>query len=278
MTPAAKREAVAYVQSHYGTSQRWSCGLLNVARGTVRYESRRSSDEKLRKKLVDKAAEHRRWGYRSLRELLEREGMKVNHKRVYRVYADAELQVRCRRRRKASYARGKASAVADGPDQVWAMDFMSDQLADGRRFRLLNVIDVYTRECLAIECACSISGARVARTLDMLMIARDRPAKIIVDNGPEFTGRALDRWAYENHVELAFIQPGKPTQNGFVESFNATCRDRFLNEHWFRTVREAQLLADQWRTIYNTIKPHTALGRSTPEQFAEACRTGCPQT
>lgn len=274
MKPAAKREAVAYVQKKYATSKRWSCGLIGVSRSTVDYRSRRASDEELREKLVAKATEHRRWGYRSLEVLLRREGMKVNHKRVYRVYAEAELQVRRRKRRKASRARGAVRATAGEPDQVWAMDFMSDQLADGRKLRLLNVVDVYTKECLAIECDSSLTGARVARVLDRLLIERDKPARIVVDNGPEFTGRALDRWAYDNKVELAFIQPGKPTQNCFVESFNATCRDEFLNEHWFTTIREAQFLAEQWRIVYNTIKPHTALGRKSPAEFAKACRAG----
>ena len=198
-------------------------------------------------------------------DLLRREGFGDNHKWIYRVYREEQLQVRRRQSKRVARWRGEPLEKPQGRNKIWAMDFMSDQLGDGRRLRVLPIIDVYTRECLAIEVDTSLSGQRVARTLNRLR-SRGWPEKIVVDNGPEFRGRILDRWAYQTGVKLHFIEPGKPMQNGFAEGFNSTLRDQCLNEHWFTSIDDARQRVEQWRQIYNTIKPHSSLGRKTPAQ------------
>jgi len=259
-----------HLRQSYRVSLRRACGLIGLERSSYYYQARPANDERLRKALRRLAFRHRRWGYQTLTELLRREGFTDNHKRIYRVYREESLQIRSRRRKRVARWRGERLEAPRGPNQVWAMDFMSDQLADGRRLRALPIIDVYTRECLAIEVDTSLTGERVARTLNRLQ-GRGWPQKIVVDNGPEFRGRVLDRWAYQTGVKLHFIEPGKPMQNGFVEGFNSTFRDQCLNEHWFTSIAEARETIEQWRQTYNTIKPHSSLGRRTPVEFAALC-------
>ena len=259
-----------HLRQSYRVSLRRACGLIGLERSSYYYQARPAHDERLRKALRRLAFRHRRWGYQTLTELLRREGFTDNHKRIYRVYREESLQIRSRRRKRVARWRGERLEAPRGPNQVWAMDFMSDQLADGRRLRALPIIDVYTRECLAIEVDTSLTGERVARTLNRLQ-GRGWPQKIVVDNGPEFRGRVLDRWAYQTGVKLHFIEPGKPMQNGFVEGFNSTFRDQCLNEHWFTSIAEARETIEQWRQTYNTIKPHSSLGRRTPAEVAALC-------
>jgi len=270
VSSAARRDAVAFMQSEYGVSQRRACRALNVHRTTMRYESRRDDDGVLRERLHALAEERPRWGYRVLGDLLRREGHEVNHKRVFRLYHAEGLGLKRKKRKKVSRSRREPIAPPSRPNERWSMDFMSDQLADGRTFRTLNVIDEFTRECPAIEADASLSGLRVARVLDRIAEERGYPEAIVVDNGPEFTSRALDQWAYKNKVKLAFIQPGKPTQNAFCESFNAQVRDECLNIHWFVSLDAARVELERWRHDYNTIRPHGSLGRKTPAEFAEA--------
>jgi putative transposase len=250
-------------------SIRRCCGLFKVPRSTFYYEGRARDDAKLAAALKEKAALYRRWGYRMLLELLRREGWKDNHKRVYRIYATEGLQVPQRRRKRSSRWRGEPLQEASRPNETWAMDFMSDQLADNRKLRVFNLLDVYTRECLAIECDTSLTGERVKRILTQVGEVRGLPERIVVDNGPEFAGKVMDRWAYDYGVQLHFIEPGKPVQNAHIESFNGTFRDQCLNEHWFRSINEARLITEGWRQLYNRIKPHSSLGMLTPEEFAE---------
>lgn len=261
---------VRHLRQNHRVSLRRACGLMGLSRSSYYYQAQPANDEKLRQALRRLAFRHRRWGYQTLTELLKREGFTDNHKRIYRVYREEKLQVRSRRRKRVARWRGERLEASKGPNQVWAMDFMSDQLADGRRLRVLPIIDVHTRECLAIEVDTSLTGERVARTLDGLQ-SRGWPNKIVVDNGPEFRGRVVDRWAYQTGVKLHFIEPGKPMQNGFMEGFNSTLRDQCLNEHWFASIAEAREKIEQWRQIYNTIKPHSSLGRKTPAEFAALC-------
>ena len=261
---------VRHLRQSYRVSLRRACGLTGLSRSSYYYQAQPVNDEKLRKALRRLAFRHRRWGYQTLTELLKREGFTDNHKRIYRVYREEKLQVRSRRRKRVARWRGERLEAAKGPNQVWAMDFMSDQLADGRRLRVLPILDVHTRECLAIEVDTSLTGERVARTLDRLQ-SRGWPNKIVVDNGPEFRGRVVDRWAYQKGVKLHFIEPGKPMQNGFMEGFNSTLRDQCLNEYWFTSIAEAREKIEKWRQIYNTIKPHSSLGRRTPAEFAAHC-------
>lgn len=249
-------------------SERHACGLMDVCRATVRYQARSREDGAVRQRLVELAALRKRFGYRRLGLLLGREGLIVNHKRVYRLYREESLGLRRRKRKRlTSEGRGRGE-LASGPDQVWSLDFMSDALAPGRRLKLLTVVDTYTRESLAIEVDTSISGERMARVLDHIIAERGAgPEEIVMDNGPEMTSRALDQWAYERGVRLRFIAPGKPVQNCYIESFNGRLRDECLNQHWFRNLADARQIVAAWRLDYNRVRPHSALGGLTPEEY-----------
>jgi putative transposase len=248
-----------------------ACGLVGISRSLFRYESRRSGeDAELTGRMTAIAAQKRRYGYRRIHVLLQLEGWLANHKRIWRLYSKAGLSVRKRRRKRIAAVERTPLPSPTGPNQSWSMDFVSDGLAYGRRFRCLNVVDDYTRECLAIEVDTSLPGLRVKQVLQRLSEIRGLPASITVDNGPEFAGKALDAWAYEAGVTLSFIRPGKPVENAYIESFNGRFRDECLNEHWFMTMRHARSLIESWRIEYNTERPHSSLGYLTPEQFAQA--------
>jgi len=214
------------------------------------------------------AAVRARFGYRRLHVLLEREGVVVNHKRVHRIYQEAALQVRRRRRKRLTRAERMPLPTASQRLARWSMDFTTDTLADGRNFRTLNIVDDFTRECVAIEVDRSLPGLRVVRVLDRLHAAVGLPQTIVVDNGPEFAGRTLDAWAYAHGVTLRFIRPGKPIENAYVESFNGKFRDECLNEHWFVSLADAKAAIEDWRLDYNTVRPHSSLAGRTPTQFA----------
>lgn len=199
--------------------------------------------------------------------LLRREGWVVNHKRVYRLYRQEGLCVRQRGRKRVARERRPAQAPT-GPNQRWSLDFVSDALSWGRKIRLLTVVDAFTRESLAIEVDTSLSGVRVARVLDQVIADRGAaPQEIVLDNGPELTSQALDQWAYEQGIALRFIEPGKPVQNCFVESFNGRLRDECLNEHWFLSLADARRIVEEWRIDYNRHRPHSSLGNLSPEEF-----------
>lgn len=268
MRPAERRPVAAYLRAEWCLAERRSCGLATISRSTVRYQSRRSGDQELRERLRELAGERRRFGYRRLHVMLRREGQMVNHKRVYRLYREEGLTVRKRRRKRVSRAERLPLQVPTGPDQLWALDFVSDALAWGRKIRLLTVEDAFTREALAIEVDTSLSGVRVARVLDRVTEERGAiPDVLMLDNGPELTSRALDQWAYERGVRLHFIDPGKPQQNGFIESFNGRFRDECLNEHWFLSLADAQRTVEDWRIDYNQSRPHSSLANLTPAEF-----------
>lgn len=269
VTPAARREAVTTIRERYGVSERRACGLLGAGRSMVRYcATRPLLDRALREKLEALAAARPRFGYRRLHVLVRRSGEGVNHKRVYRVYREAGLAVRSKRRKRVAQASRQPRVTPSVANEQWSMDFMSDSLADGRSFRVLNVVDDATREALATIVDTSLPGARVARVLEGLVGDRDKPRRIVVDNGPEFTSRALDLWAYEAGVELLYIRPGKPIENCFVESFNGKMRDECLNGHWFTSVRDAQRVVELWRLDYNHVRPHSSLGQLPPAVYA----------
>ncbi len=269
----AKREAVEILRKDYPVSLRRACGLVKMSTSSFYYQAKPREDEQLRSALKESAMRRKRWGYRMLTEVLRRQGYTDNHKRIYRVYREEGLQVAVRRKRKTARWRGEKPAASLARNDRWSMDFVSDQLADGRKIRTLNIVDDHTRECLAIEVDTSLSGFRVCRVLDRLVADRGHPARIITDNGPEFTSKVLDRWAYEHCVELQFIQPGKPVQNAFVESFNGTFRNECLNQHWFISLQEAKDLIESWRVDYNTERPHSSLGGKTPGEFATFAQT-----
>jgi putative transposase len=259
---------VAWVQQRYGLSERRACWLVGIGRSTLRYRSRaRANEPSLRQRLRELAAARPRFGYRRLHVLLRREGVIVNHKRVERLYREEGLAVRRRRRKRvARDGRGRAMLPAR-PNQQWGIDFVSDTLAWGRRIRLFTVVDVFTREVLAIEVDTSLPGGRVVRVLERLAVECGAPDEIVLDNGPELAGKAVDQWAYERGVQLRFIEPGKPIQNAFVESFQGRLRDECLDRHWFVSLADARHTVEAWRQDYNRVRPHSALGYRPPVEF-----------
>jgi putative transposase len=251
-----------------GLSQRRACALIGMHPKTFRYRPQRPDDAAVRERLKALAGERRRFGYRRLLILLRREGVELNHKKLFRLYREERLTVRRRGGRKRAIGTRAPMALPERPNQRWSLDFVSDQLSDGRRFRVLVVVDDFTRECLALVVDTSLSGARVARELDGLVAGRGRPKIIVSDNVTELTSRAILEWQEERHVGWHYIAPGKPMQNGFVESLIGQFRDECLNEHLFRSLPAARRLIEEWRIDYNTTRPHTSLGGLTPNAFA----------
>ncbi len=254
-------------------SERYACGQLEVLRAMVRYRQRESRyaevNERLRMRLRELAEERRRWGYRRLYILLDREGWGVNMKRVYRIYKEEKLGVRRRKRRRRAGAQARVLPAAPTKrNETWTMDFLQDALASGRKVRTLSIEDAYTRELLAVEVDTSLPALRVVRVLEQLRQQRGLPERIVIDNGTEFTSKALDQWAYANHVTLHFITPGRPMENGYIESFHGKFREECLNQHWFLTLDDARETIQSWRIDYNQVRPHSALSYLTPEQFA----------
>jgi len=261
-----------------GFSERRACRLAGLWRSTYRHEGKGLGDEDLRTRLKELAALRPRFGFPRLRDQLGREGWRDNHKRIYRVYREECLQVRRRKRKRLARARQNPSRVATYPNERWSMDFVSDVVAGGRRIRALTIVDECTREAVGIEVDTSIPGERVARVLERIAAERGVPTEIITDNGPEFTSLALDRWAHGNGVKLHFIQPGKPTQNCYVESFNGRFRDECLNENWFVSLVDARERIEDWRNDYNENRGHSSLGRLTPTQYRENFETQMAST
>lgn len=261
-----QRKEVSWLYGHFLVSQRRICELLGVAESSQRYVSSKN-DEELRAKLVEAAREEPKWGYRRLQLKLEASGMAVNHKRVYRVYREAGLLIR-RRRRKRLRRAGFVRPAVTAPNQEWAMDFVHDAAESGRKFRVLSVIDVYTRECLALEVDTGFPGPRFTRALEGIVGKRGRPLAMRCDNGPEFTSRHFLAWALERKIELVHIEPGRPMQNGFVESFHGKLRDECLNASWFGNLWEARAKIGAWKKKYNEERPHSSLGYLTPAAFA----------
>ena len=253
--------------SEKGYSQRRACSLVGQDRKTYRYASRRPADEAIRKRLRELASERRRFGYRRLHILLGREGIEVNHKKLFRLYREERLTVRKRGGRKRALGTRAPMTVPQDRNQRWSLDFVSDSLVDGRRFRILCVIDDFSRECLATVVDNSIPGVRVARELDRIAALRGRPCMVVSDNGTELTSNAILRWQQDRGVEWHYIAPGKPMQNGFVESFNGRLRDECLNEHLFRSYSHAREIIERWRHDYNNHRPHTSLDGLTPREF-----------
>jgi putative transposase len=248
-------------------SQRRACGLFRFHRSSHRYESRKPPQQALRRRLRELALARPRFGYRRLTVLLRREGWKVNHKRVLRLYRLEVLQIPTRRRRKQASESRLPLPIPQGPNELWTMDFMADRLATGERFRTLNVVDVSSRTCIGIAAERSFPSERVTELLDAWIGAHGKPEGIQVDNGTEFTSNRFDAWAYERGIAVHFITPGRPVENAVIESFNGNLRDECLNVSWFETLEEAQALIESWRRDYNEQRPHSSLGNVPPAQY-----------
>lgn len=264
------KASVEHLRSTFAFSERRACRLMELAVSTFRYRTR-ADDAALRAQLIHLAGERPRFGYRRLQVFLDL-GEQVNHKRVWRVYRDAGLAVK-RRKRKRLVRVGRPLEAASFANEEWALDFVSDAIASGRHIRLLNVADAYTRECLALEVDTSFASRRVTRTLEKVIAERGAPRRIRCDNGPELTSRHFLAWCTARRIELVHIQPGRPMQNGRIESLNGKLRDEFLNVSWFRNLFDARRQAAAWRKDYNEVRPHSSLGYRTPAAFAAGLNT-----
>jgi putative transposase len=252
----------------HGLSQRRACGLVGIDHSTLRYRPRRADDAAVRQRLRELAQERRRFGYRRLGWLLAREGHAMNRKKLYRLYREEKLMVRRRGGRKRALGTRAPMALPLAINQRWSLDFVSDTLSDGRRFRILAIVDDFSRECLTMVVDTSLGGVRVVRELQRLTFERGTPQVIVSDNGTELTSVAVLRWAIDR-VAWHYIQPGKPTQNAFIESFDSRLRDECLNEHVFVSLSEARQIIEAWRHDYNHLRPHSSLGALTPREFAD---------
>ena len=260
---------MAHLCDAHRVSQRRACNVLQVDRSTVRYRSVRIDDAELRDAIKRVSRDRRRFGYRRIHVMVEREGYRVNHKKLRRIYREEKLQVRRRGGRKRALGTRRPMVLPDGPNQRWSLDFVSDAFTDGRRFRILTVVDDFTRENLALIADTSLSGLRVTRELDRVIAERGQPGTIVSDNGTEFTSMAILKWVQSTGIDWHYIAPGKPTQNAFIESFNGKLRDECLNETLFSSLAEARETLEAWQEDYNRYRPHSALGNMTPREFAE---------
>jgi putative transposase len=274
--PGRAREIVGYLQASYQVSERRACGAFPINRSTQRYQSRRLDQAGLKMRIKELAATRVRYGYRRIHVLLRREGWEINHKRTHRLYCELGLQLRNKtpkRKVKAKLRDDRTTATA--PNECWSMDFLSDQLFDGRKIRVLSIVDNFTRVSPALDVRTSYRGADVVETLDRIAAEYGRPKRIRLDNGPEFISKDLDVWAYQHDVVLDFSRPGKPTDNAFAEAFNGRVRAECLNAFWFLSLDDARVKCEAWRRDYNELRPHSSLGNQTPMERAFSSGQAC---
>jgi putative transposase len=269
LKPSRKRELAADLMKRYGASMRKACAAIGLSRMVYLYQPVAADNTALVMRMKEITQTRVHYGYRRVHVMLKREGFKDNHKRVYRLYKEQGLTLRHKRpkRNKAAQLR-QPKTLAHGINQIWSMDFVADNLFDGRKLRMLTVVDCYTRESLAIHVGQSLKGEDVVRVLSRIVHERGQPQTIKTDNGSEFISKVMDKWAYERGIELDFSRPGKPTDNAMVESFNGRLRQECLNEHWFMSLADAQDKIETWRRDYNEARPHSALDWLTPMEFA----------
>jgi len=268
VSPALRRQLVAWTRQAYQLAERRACRALGAPRSTVRYRSQKPDQAPLRARIRELAATRVKAGYQTIWILLRREGWGVNKKRVYRLYREEGLMLARKRRKRHRTAVERAEVPRpEAPNQLWAMDFIHDQLADGRPFKVLTVVDAFTRECVGLVARRRFDGAEVAAALSAIGAGRCLPARIRCDNGSEFTSRAFDHWAYWNKIALVFSRPGKPTDNGLIEAFNGTLRRECLTTTLFTTLEQAQFELETWRTDYNNVRPHSSLGLLPPAEY-----------
>ena len=267
--PALRRQVVVYMVSHYGLGTRRACRLIKQTRSVQYYCSIKDPRQDLRNRMRELAHARVRYGYRRVHVLLKREGWSLGKNQAYRLYCEEQLQLRSKlpKRRKMVVAR-RERPRAHAANEIWTLGFVSDQLANGMRFRALTVVDVCTREALAIEVGQRLGGEHVVAVLNRLVAQRRAPKYLFVDNGSEFSGRLLDLWAYHCKTRIDFSRPGKPTDNCYVETFNGSLRDECLNLHWFETLADAKATIEGWRRDYKETRPHMALKDASPEEYA----------
>lgn len=268
-----------HLKGTYLVSERRACRLLRFTRTSYRYRSYRDPRTALRQRMHEIASARVRYGYRKIRVLLQREGFEVSKKVVYRVYREEGLSLRYRasRRRRAQATRPQRP-IATTANQAWSLDFVCDQLSTGERFRALTIVDVFTREALAIKVGRHLRSAHVVAVVDQLTRSRGKPIALLCDNGSEFTSQVIDLWAYQNGVRIDYSRPGKPTDNAFIESFNGTFRDECLNAHWFESLKDAIAVVEAWRVEYNESRPHRALGEVPPAEYARRFKAHASST
>lgn len=261
---------VLFLQEAYRVSLRRAAILVLANRATLYYKSQRQPDTAERMRIKEIASSRVRYGYRRIHTLLRRDGWLINHKKTYRIYCEEGLNLRSKKpkRNKSARSRLLQDAAISDVNKRWSMDFVSDSLFNGNRFRALTVVDNFSRECLMIYAGQSIKGADVVEIMEHLKHSRGLPCTIKVDNGPEFISKELDKWAYENGIELDFSRPGKPTDNAMIESFNRSFRDECLNVHWFLSLEDARQKIEKWRIDYNEFRPHSSIGYKTPQEYA----------
>lgn len=263
--PKGKREIVDYFRQDFGLTLTKACVLAQISAPGYRYKSRRESDDVLRQRMKELAAKRIKAGCPMLHKLLKREKLVVNHKKSERIYNEENLKIRLKQRKKLRSALRVPLPQPTYVGEQWAIDFVSEALWGGRRFRVLNILDVFPRECLASVVDASLGSQRVIRELDRLLALHGKPTTITLDNGPEFTSLAMDEWAWRHGIKLDFIDRGKPQQNAFIESFNGIFRRECLDVNWFSSIFEARRIIEEWRLDYNQVRPHGSLGDSTPD-------------
>jgi putative transposase len=272
LKPSRKRELVPELMHRFGSSQRQALRVVSLSASVYFYRSTARDAQALTMRIKEIAHTRVHYGYRRIHVMLRREGYKDNVKRIYRLYREQGLSLRHKRpkRNKAAQSR-QPKTVADYANQMWSMDFVADNLFDGKKLRMLTVVDCFTRESLAIHVGQSLKGEDVVRVVDAIAARRGVPQSIKTDNGSEFISKAMDKWAYEHKVVLDFSRPGKPTDNAMVERFNGRLREECLNEHWFLSLADAERKIEAWRRHYNESRPHSALDWTTPAEFARRC-------
>ncbi|OQP63349.1 transposase [Niastella populi] len=269
MTPQEKREAVDFLTTDQQLSNRKACKLMGISRTTCQYQSKSKDDTELQTALTALTTRHAAIGFWQCCYRLWNRGYWWNHKRIYRVYTDMNLNIRRRAKKRLPERVRQPLSVPTAPNQVWSIDFMCDSLVDGRKFRLFNVIDDFNRESLAIEIDTSLPARRVIRVLERLIAERGKPANIRCDNGPEFISHLLEQWCKDRQISIQFIQPGRPMQNAYIERKNGSLRRELLDAYLFNSLAEVRVMSEEWRVDYNTERPHKSLGYLSPIKYAE---------
>lgn len=268
--PAQLRKAADHLKEKFKRSERSVCRAIGLARSTCRYASTKAPDDELKSKMRDIAQKYRRYGYRRICVLIRRGGLKVNHKKIYRIYREEGLKVQKRKKNKMVAFVRMASPLPQGPNERWSIDFVSDNFISGRRLKILTVVDNFTKECPLIHVDTNITGLKLVDIFKELGKRRPLPSTIVCDNGPEFISRDFDAWAYNRGIKLDHIRPGKPVENCFIESFNGKFREECLEENIFSGIEYARIMIESWRKHYNRFRPHSSLGNKTPMEFMES--------